>query len=93
MYLDDVVIVTHTFEKHLEVLEEVFRRLKEAGLTVSLEKCQFCGPQLRYLDYVVLHVDPKKLQAILRLPAPKDVTELRKVLGTFSWYRRFVPDI
>lgn len=32
VYLDDVVIVTPTFEQHLNVLEEVFRRLREANL-------------------------------------------------------------
>lgn len=96
VYLDDVVIVTQTFEKHLSVLEEVFRRLREANLTISFEKCQFCRPQMRYLGYVVdkhgLHVDPDKVQAMLDIPSPKGVGDVRRILGTFSWYRRFVPD-
>lgn len=96
VYLDDVVIVTPTFEKHLEVLEEVFRRLREAHLTVSLEKCQFCRPSMKYLGYVVdrfgLHVDPDKVKAMLDIPSPKSVTEVRRVVGVFSWYRRFIPE-
>lgn len=96
VYLDDVVIVTQTFEKHLSVLEEVFRRLREANLTISFEKCQFCRPQMRYLGYVVdkygLHVDPDKVRAMLDIPSPKNVCDVRRIVGTFSWYRRFVQD-
>lgn len=96
VYLDDIVIVTPTFEKHLEVLNEVLCRLKTANLTVSWEKCKFCRAELRYLGYLVdangLHADPEKVEAMLRLPSPINVTEVRRVLGTFSWYRRFIPD-
>lgn len=95
-YLDDVVIVTETFEQHLTVLEEVFRRLLQANITVSLDKCQYCKPELIYLGYKVdkngLHVDPSKVKAMLELPTPTCVSEVRRVVGTFSWYRRFIPE-
>lgn len=96
VYLDDVVIVTQTFEKHLAILDEVFRRLREANLTVSIDKCQFCRPEMKYLGYVVdrngLHVDPDKVTAMLQLPPPKSVKDVRRIIGMFSWYRRFIPD-
>ncbi|XP_023312215.1 uncharacterized protein LOC111692437 [Anoplophora glabripennis] len=96
VYLDDVVVVTQTFEQHLAILEEVFRRLREAKLTVSWEKCQFCRPEMKYLGYMVdrngLHVDSDKVKAMLQLPTPTNVREVRRVVGTFSWYRRFIPD-
>lgn len=95
-YLDDIIIVTQTAEKHLEVLREVFRRLSEAGLKLSKDKCRFCLPELRYLGYVVdkcgLHVDPEKVEAILKFPTPTTVTEVRRFVGMASWYRRFVPN-
>lgn len=96
VYLDDVIIVTQNFEKHIEVLTEVFSRLSSAGLTLNREKCQFCRTELRYLGYVVdqngLHVDPEKINAILRIPTPGKVTEVRSIVGTASWYRRFIPN-
>lgn len=96
VYLDDVIIVSQTFEQHLTILEEVFRRLREANITVSNEKCQFCRPNLKYLGYVIdrngLHVDPDKVKAMLEIAVPTNVREVRRVVGTFSWYRRFVPD-
>lgn len=96
VYLDDIVIVTETFELHLKILEHVFKRLIDAGLKVNIEKCQFCRPEMKYLGYVVdrngLHVDVDKVKAMLELPTPRNVSELRRTLGTFSWYRKFIPE-
>nr|CAI5854469.1 unnamed protein product [Callosobruchus analis] len=95
VYLDDIIICTPTFEKHIEVLGTVLKRIVDAGLTLNREKSQFCRPELRYLGYVVnaagLLVDPSKVEAILRMEAPKNVTEVRRIVGLASWYRRFVP--
>lgn len=96
IYLDDIIVVTSTFQKHIEILTEIFRRIREANLTLNKEKCQFCRPELRYLGYVVseqgLRVDPDKVQAILDLPVPRSQKEVRQFCGTASWYRRFIPD-
>lgn len=96
VYLDDIVICTPTFEQHLTILEEVLKRLRDAGLTLGKEKCHFCKPELKYLGYVVnsrgLLVDPDKVAAILRIPTPKNVPEVRRVIGMASWYRRFIPN-
>lgn len=95
VYLDDVIICTPTFEKHLEVLEKVLKRLLQAGLTLNRDKCIFCRSELRYLGYVVngtgLSVDPEKVSAILNIPIPRNVSEIRRVVGLASWYRRFIP--
>ncbi|XP_055836661.1 uncharacterized protein LOC129905251 [Episyrphus balteatus] len=96
VYLDDIIIVTDSFEKHIEILKEVFKRLGEAGLKVGREKCNFCRPSLKFLGYVVdrngLHVDPEKVESMLRIPPPKNQKEVRSFVGTISWYRRFVPN-
>ncbi|KAG5864909.1 hypothetical protein JTB14_002878 [Gonioctena quinquepunctata] len=51
---------------------------------------------MKYLGYVVdrngLHVDQDKVKAMLELPTPTNVTEVRRVVETFSWYQRFIPD-
>lgn len=96
VYLDDVIAVTPTFEKHIEVLSEILRRIKEAKVTLNRDKCQFCRPELKYLGYVVsekgLRVDPEKVKAIIDLPVPQNQKEVRQFCGTASWYRRFIPN-
>lgn len=95
-YLDDIVILTSTFEQHLIILTKVLDRLIEAGLTLNREKCHFCMSELRYLGFIVdergLRCDPSKVSAILDIPSPKNVHEVRRFVGMSAWYRRFVPD-
>jgi len=88
-YLDDIVICTNSFETHLEVLGKVLDRLFSAGLSLRKDKCHFCRPELKYLGYVVdrngLHVDPDKVSAILNIPVPSSVTDVRRFVGMASW--------
>ena len=96
VYLDDIVITSVTFSEHLKLLEIIFDRLYVAGLVVSLEKCKFCQSELRYLGYLVdskgLRPDPEKVEAIVNLRPPQNISEVRRFVGTASWYRRFVPN-
>ena len=40
-YLDDLIIVTETFEQHLEFLEKVLLKVSEAGLVVNRDSENF----------------------------------------------------
>lgn len=51
VYLDDIVVASPTFEQHLKDLKEVLERLKSAGLSLKLKKCQFCLSELTFLGY------------------------------------------
>lgn len=95
-YLDDIPIVSNTFEEHIEVLKKVLNHLDEADITLSKDKCNFCKPKLKYLRYVVdkfgLWVNPVKVEAVRIIPSPKSVKKLRKILDMISWYRRSLLD-
>lgn len=96
VYLDDIIVISSDFQSHLEILAQVFDRLLAAGLVVSKDKCQFCRPQLKYLGYVVdkhgLRPDPGKIEAMLNITAPRNVSEIRRFIGTVAWYKRFIPN-
>lgn len=96
VFIDDIIIVSPTFDQHISLLVRVLEKLKTANLTINFEKSQFFREQLRYLGYVVdsngLHADPEKVAAIVNYPPPKNRKEVRRFLGTASWYRRFIPN-
>ena len=48
-YLDDIIIYSRFEKEHLEHLEEIFTRLKTAGLKLKLEKCCFFKKHIQYL--------------------------------------------
>lgn len=96
VYLDDIIIVSSDFNKHIELLNVVFDRLEAANLTINVEKCEFCRPSLRYLGYMVdesgLHTDPEKIEAMVSFQKPRTATEMKRFIGLISWYRRFIKD-
>lgn len=95
-YLDDLIIISDDFDSHLEQLNRVFLRLKEAGLTINLKKCEFCKDELKYLGYVVdakgLRTDPVKLECIRTYPIPKNSKQVKAFIGLCGYYRRFIKD-
>ena len=51
-YIDDLLILTSgSLADHLEKLNEVFRRIREAGLKVNANKSFFARGELEYLGY------------------------------------------
>lgn len=93
---DDIVVVVETIEEHVQVLREVFRRLREANLRLNPDKCAFFRKKITYLGHVIsdrgIHTDPDKIVAVQSLKPPTTVKELRQCVGLASWYRRFVPN-
>jgi len=94
IYLDDIVAISRTFEDHIELLLKILDRLKSANLSINLEKCCFFRRQLKYLGYVVdeegLRTDPGKIKSIIEFPIPTCRKDVKRFLGTASYYRRFI---
>jgi hypothetical protein len=52
VYLDNILVLTETsFPDHIEELEQVFIRLKSAGLQCNAPKCKFAAYDTEYLGY------------------------------------------
>ena len=66
IYLDDILVFLQTYEEMLQRLDMVFTRLREHGLRVNSNKCQFFRKEVKYLGHVVsaegVATDPEKYQ-------------------------------
>jgi hypothetical protein len=95
-YLDDVLICSETFEQHMSDLKEVFRRFRNAGLKLGPKKCSFAAQSCRFLGHLIskdgIRPPPDRVKAITEYPRPKNVKELRRLLGLFNWFRKFIPN-
>ncbi|XP_034567353.1 uncharacterized protein LOC117832370 [Notolabrus celidotus] len=66
VYLDDVVVYSHTWDEHLARIKALFDRLSGAGLTINLAKCEFAKATVTYLGKVVGQGEVCAVQAKLR---------------------------
>ena len=96
VYLDDIIIATETYEHHFQLLSKISERLSKANLTISVEKSRFCMKELKYLGYIIgrgsIRPNPEKTSSIHNYPQPKNVKDVRRLLGMAGWYRRFIQD-
>lgn len=67
----------------------VARRFRESGLTINVEKSNFCVEEVKYLVHVVgcgvIRTDHEKVSAISEFPVPRCVKQVRRFLGTTGW--------
>ena len=96
VYLDDVVVFGCNEEEHLRNLELVLERFREFNLTVNPSKCKFAQSKVLLLGYTIsehrISKNPDKIRAIVNLPIPTKVSEIRTFLGMSGYYRQLVPD-
>ena len=95
--LDDMIITGKNDEEHLANLEEVLRRLQVHGLRANKAKCEFFKEKITFCGHDIdshgLHKSPEKVEAVLKVPRPRNVAEVRSFLGLVNYYNRFLPNL
>ncbi len=93
--MDDLFVLSVSFDDHLKELEDTFKTLLNYGLRINAKKCQFARTEIIFCGIRVskdeLGPDAEKTAAIAKIPKPVNVKEVRMFLGMVGWYRRFIP--
>jgi hypothetical protein len=94
--IDDVIIFARNMAEHREHLRQVLGRLRGEGYKCHPSKMRVGFPNVEYLGHLVMPSGTApmgiKVEAIVKMLPPSDVSELRAVLGTANYYRKFVKD-
>ncbi|KAK1679708.1 hypothetical protein QYE76_040556 [Lolium multiflorum] len=76
--------------------ESIVERCEETNLVLNWEKCHFMVNEGIVLGHKIsergIEVDRAKVEAIEKMPYPRDVKGIRSVLGHVGFYRRFIKD-
>lgn len=94
-YVDDIIIPCKTIEEGLNRLEKVLKVLRRNNLTLKLSKCEFFKTNIDYLGREVskegVRPGSKKISALVRMPIPQNVKQVRQFLGLAGYFRKYVP--
>ncbi|PKU60563.1 putative mitochondrial protein [Dendrobium catenatum] len=96
-YIDDLVFKSKVKEAYLYDLRIVFERLRHYDLKMNPLKCAFGVTSGKFLGFVVRHqgieINPAKIEAILGMPSPNSLTQLRSLQGRLAYIRRFISNL
>ena len=97
VYTDDVIECSATWKAHLRLLEDMFGTLQTAGLTLKPSKIHFRPKKVQYLGHVLsadgIRMGEDRIKAISELKTSTTIKELRSVLGTINFVRKFIPNL
>jgi hypothetical protein len=94
IFLDDILIYSKSQEKHEQCLRMVLQVLREYKLYAKLSICIFYQRKIHYLCHIVSEEGiAVEKEAIRGWAAPKNVTEIRSIIGLAGYYRRFIKEI
>lgn len=96
VYLDNVLVTGKSEQEHLYNLDRVLQCLKENGLRVKKEKCEFNKARIQYLGHVLdekgVHPAVDKIRAIQEAAPGSNVKQLQAFVGLVKYYGCFVPN-
>lgn len=96
-FIDDIIVTGKNEAEHLSNLHEVLTRLEKAGFRLNKEKCEFFKDSVKYLGHVVtkegLKKDEEKVKNILKIPQPKNLTEVKAFCGMINYYAKYIPHL
>ena len=65
-------------------------------MTLNSDKCEVSKTQLKFLGHIIdqngVKADPAKTEAIMQMPVPQNVTEVRRFIGMVNQLSKFIPN-
>ncbi|GKA46440.1 reverse transcriptase domain-containing protein, partial [Tanacetum coccineum] len=94
VYVDDLVIKSHTETEMLRDIDETFRTLRKINMKLNPKKCTFGAVEGTFLGYMIspegIKPCPDKTEVVLRLPSPRTIKEVQSLNGKLASLNRFL---
>jgi hypothetical protein len=95
-FVDDLAVCSNEWADHLCHIELFLKRIKESGLTLNIRKAELAKSEVKFCGNIIgsgiRRIDPDKVSAVKNLKIPENKSDVRKLLGFFSWFRDFLPN-
>ena len=96
VYIDDVLIMSVSFNEHVEMVRKVLTTLSNHGVKIKPTKCKWFEKEVEYLGHVIGRDGIRKsasfMEKIEQFPRPETVKQMREFLGLANFQRKFVPN-
>ena len=97
LYMDDILVYGATQAEHDARLLKVMEVIRKSGLKLNKAKCNLRQNSIDFLGHKVDQngISPSvgKIEAVKNLHPPRNVTELKRVLGMINFLGRYVKNL
>ena len=96
VFQDDMPVSGQNANDHLSNLKRLLTRHNDTGLRCRRDKCQFAQSSVEYLGHTLSAEGiskGSKVEAVLKMPPPSDVSSLKSFLGSVRFYGKFIPNL
>ena len=94
-YLDDLIAHSKDHSTHLDLLHQLFLRLRQYGLKLQAKKTVLGASSVVYLGYRLskskIQPGEEKVEAIKKFPPPQSVKQIRQFCGLANYFRHMIP--
>ena len=95
-YLDGV-IVFDSDPAHVKTMRVLFEYLRKHSLELSPSMARFGARDAEFLGHSILPVgvrpSEEQVSALIKMPMPRDLKQVRALLGGVGYYRKFLHDL
>ena len=93
-YVDDLMIPSKNTDEHLDAIDLLLDRLASANLRLRPRKTELLKREIEYVGITVsadgVRINEDRVEAVKKLPRPRNRKETHKVVGFFNYNRKFV---
>jgi hypothetical protein len=97
VYIDDIVVKSASLDSHLTDLRLAFKKMCQYGLKMNPLKCAFGVSAGKFLSFIIhkhdIEIDPKRVELMKKVKAPKCKRELQSFLGKVNYLRWFISNL
>lgn len=80
-YVNDILVTSPNAEDHLRHLRMIFKKFRNAGVTMKLTKCNFAKAQVSFIGHMItpsgVCMEPSRVRTIVEYKVPNNVKGLR----------------
>ena len=96
-YLDDMIVFDSDPTAHVKTMRALFERLRRHNLKFFPSKARLCATDADFLGYSIspagVRPNADKISALTKMPMPRDLKQVRVLLGGVGYCRKFLRDL
>ena len=96
-YFDDDLVFDSDPVAHVQTIRSLFERLRKHNVKLSPLKAPLGATDTNFLGHSIspvgLRPNAEKVSALINIPTPTDVKQVRALMGGINYYRKIMPGL